>query len=151
MDAIEATALTVEAVLAPDPGTEDLFNINDNKFAFSPGQLSKLLNPKSLVVLEALGGLAGLEKGLRTNRHFGLSVDGAGLDGSVSFEEATGYKSGDKAEGVSVTPPASIPATDFRLLMTGSASSAIIGSRTRGEKLSSRSRGPLITTKFSFY
>ncbi|HYT45001.1 MAG TPA: hypothetical protein VEP90_21925, partial [Methylomirabilota bacterium] len=32
--------------LRPDPGTEDEFEVKDNKFAFSPGHLSKLLNPK---------------------------------------------------------------------------------------------------------
>ncbi|KAF9879095.1 p-type calcium ATPase [Colletotrichum karsti] len=74
--------------LTPDPGTEDMFNAKSDKFAFSPGQLSKLLNPKSLNAFYALGGLAGLEKGLRTNRKTGLSVDENTVDGTVSFEEA---------------------------------------------------------------
>jgi Ca2+-transporting ATPase len=34
--------------LKPDPGSEKDFDVQDNKFAFSPGQLNKLLNPKSL-------------------------------------------------------------------------------------------------------
>jgi Ca2+-transporting ATPase len=74
--------------LSPDPGTEDDFKVEDNSFAFSQGQLNKLLNPKSLAAFHALGGLAGLEKGLRTDRKAGLSVDESDLDGTVSFEEA---------------------------------------------------------------
>ena len=64
-----------------------MYVIPDNKFAFSPGQLSKLLNPKSFDAFYALGGLAGLEKGLRTNRETGLSVDETSLDGAVAFED----------------------------------------------------------------
>ncbi|DAA73520.1 TPA_exp: Calcium-transporting ATPase [Trichophyton benhamiae CBS 112371] len=75
--------------LKPDPKTEDDFEVENNKFAFSPGQLNKLLSPKSLSAFYALGGLAGLEKGLRTNRSTGLSIDETVLDGTVSFEEAT--------------------------------------------------------------
>ncbi|KAF4542244.1 ATPAse P-type K/Mg/Cd/Cu/Zn/Na/Ca/Na/H-transporter [Lasiodiplodia theobromae] len=75
--------------LKPDPGTEHTFEVEDNKFAFSPGQLSKLYNPKSLGAFHALGGLNGLVKGLRTDRKSGLSLDEENLDGHVSFEEAT--------------------------------------------------------------
>ena len=74
--------------LKADPGTETDFEVEDNRFAFSPGQLGKLLNPKSLSAFYALGGLSGLEKGLRTDRVAGLSVDEKHLDGSVSFETA---------------------------------------------------------------
>ncbi|KAK5258547.1 plasma membrane calcium, partial [Exophiala xenobiotica] len=74
--------------LKPDPGKEEDFKVEDNRFAFSPGQLNKMINPKSLAAFHALGGLAGLEKGLRTNRNSGLSVDELGLDGTVDFEEA---------------------------------------------------------------
>lgn len=34
--------------LKPDPGTEADFEVDNNKFAFSPGQLAKLYNPKSV-------------------------------------------------------------------------------------------------------
>jgi P-type Ca2+ transporter type 2C len=47
----------------------------DNKFAFLPGQVSKLLNPKSLSAFCALGGLVGLEKGLRPDQRYVLSAD----------------------------------------------------------------------------
>lgn len=73
--------------LQPDPGSEGEFQVTDNKFAFSPGQLNKLINPKSLAAFYALGGLTGLEKGLRTNRSSGLSSDELALDGTVSFQE----------------------------------------------------------------
>ncbi|KKY28672.1 putative p-type calcium atpase [Phaeomoniella chlamydospora] len=77
-----------ETALVPDPSTESDFEVEDNKFAFSPGQLNKLINPKSLSAFHALGGLTGIEKGLRTNRHSGLSVDETTLDGTVSFEDS---------------------------------------------------------------
>ncbi|KAK3314088.1 hypothetical protein B0H66DRAFT_371380 [Apodospora peruviana] len=64
-----------------------MFVTKDNKFAFSPGQLSKLFNPKSYDAFYALGGLKGLETGLRTNRETGLSVDETTVDGNVTFEE----------------------------------------------------------------
>ena len=78
-----------EDALKPDPGTEADFQVVDNKFAFSPGQLGKLLNPKDYAVFHALGGLDGIEKGLRTDRFAGLSVDETQLDGTVSFANAT--------------------------------------------------------------
>lgn len=78
--------LDLADALTPDPGTEDMFKVDDNKFAFSPGQLSKLLNPKSLHAFFAIGGIEGLEKGLRTNRSTGLSVDESALDGHVDFK-----------------------------------------------------------------
>lgn len=77
-----------EEALKPDPGTEADFNVADNKFAFSPGELNKLINPKNLSAFHAVGGLSGLEKGLRADRRSGLSVDETSLEGSVSFEAA---------------------------------------------------------------
>ncbi|KAH7132844.1 hypothetical protein EDB81DRAFT_806577 [Dactylonectria macrodidyma] len=75
--------------LTPDPGTEDMFRVQNSGFAFSPGQLSKLLNPKSLNAFYALGGVEGLAKGLRTDLKSGLSVDEESLDGEVTFEDVT--------------------------------------------------------------
>lgn len=74
--------------LKADPGTESDFRVEDNKFAFTPGQLSKLFNPKSHAAFHAVGGLRGLEKGLRTDRFAGLSLDEKQLDGTVSFDQA---------------------------------------------------------------
>ncbi|KAH7137229.1 hypothetical protein B0J13DRAFT_597030 [Dactylonectria estremocensis] len=73
--------------LTPDPGTEDMFRVQNSRFAFSPGQLSKLLNPKSHNAFYALGGVEGLAKGLRTDLKSGLSADEASLDGEVAFED----------------------------------------------------------------
>ncbi|KAK9793133.1 putative Calcium-transporting ATPase [Seiridium cardinale] len=75
--------------LKPDVGKEADFEVENNPFAFSPGQLSKMFNPKSLAAYYALGGLKGIEKGLRSNRDSGLSVDEKKLEGSVSFEDVT--------------------------------------------------------------
>ncbi|KAL8957992.1 MAG: hypothetical protein Q9193_004864 [Seirophora villosa] len=80
--------LNDEEALMPDPGTEADFDVKDNKFAFSPGQMNKMLNPKSFSAFHALGGLKGIEMGLRTDRFTGLSVDETILDGSVSFDAA---------------------------------------------------------------
>lgn len=77
-----------EEALTPDPGTEADFERENNKFAFTPGQLGKMFNPKSLGAFHALGGLRGLEKGLRTDRQSGLSVDEEDLNGTVTFEDA---------------------------------------------------------------
>ncbi|KAH9437191.1 hypothetical protein MCOR02_000847 [Pyricularia oryzae] len=55
--AIGAPPVDVDAALRPDPGTEADFKVDNNPFAFSPGQLGKLLNPKSLDAFRALGGL----------------------------------------------------------------------------------------------
>ena len=74
--------------LKPDLDTEGDFQVEDNKFAFSPGQLGKLHSPKSLAAFHALGGLKGLEKGLRTDRTFGLSLEEKLLMGNITFDEA---------------------------------------------------------------
>ncbi|KAL7622524.1 plasma membrane calcium [Parahypoxylon ruwenzoriense] len=79
-----------ESALKPDNGKEADFEVENNPFAYSPGQFTKMFNPKSLSAFYQLGGLVGMEKGLRTNRDTGLSMDEKHLDGQVSFEEATG-------------------------------------------------------------
>ncbi|KAF6836517.1 calcium p-type atpase [Colletotrichum musicola] len=82
-----------ENALTPDKGSEGDFKAENNPFAFTPGQLNKLFNPKSLSAYYALGGLAGIEKGLRSDRKAGLSLDEVHLDGYVSFSDATGHTS----------------------------------------------------------
>lgn len=88
-----ANIMNDEEALKPDPGTEADFDVVDNKFAFSPGQLNKLINPKSLSAFHALGGLTGIEKGLRTDRRTGLSVDETYLEGSMSLDSVKGLRS----------------------------------------------------------
>lgn len=85
------TAAGEADALEPNPGEESLFVVEHNPFAFSPGQLSKLIEPKSIPALQALGGMEGLEHGLRTNSQSGLSVDETRLTGVVTFQEATGH------------------------------------------------------------
>ncbi|KAL8329755.1 hypothetical protein RB597_005163 [Gaeumannomyces tritici] len=74
--------------LKPDLGKEESFLVADSPFAFSPGQLSKMFNPKSLSAFYELGGLKVLEEGLQTDRKAGQSLDELNMGGSVSFEEA---------------------------------------------------------------
>ncbi|KAF5867308.1 plasma membrane calcium [Aspergillus alliaceus] len=80
--------VSVADALNPDARNEHDFIVEDNKFAFSPGQLNKMQNPKSLAAFQALGGLHGLERGLRTDLTAGLSVDEGHLEGTISFQEA---------------------------------------------------------------
>lgn len=101
--------------MKPDKGREEDFQVEENPFAFSPGQLTKMFNPKSLSAFYTLGGLRGLEKGLRSNRTTGLSTDERHLDGKVSFDDATGSESSKLAnEGISS------PDTPIRRKTTGS-------------------------------
>lgn len=95
-----------ENALKPDQGKEDEFVVENNPFAFSPGMMGKMFDPKSLSAFWKLGGLAGIEKGLRSNRTTGLSVDETNLIDSVSFEAATS-RSANKAltEGVAPSSP----------------------------------------------
>ncbi|GAB1315925.1 plasma membrane calcium [Madurella fahalii] len=93
--------------LKPDQGKEDDFKVVDNPFAFSPGMLNKMFDPKSLSAFWKLGGLAGIEKGLRSNRKTGLSLDETSLAGSVSFEDATRHVSNKAVTEGSSTSPAS--------------------------------------------
>ena len=88
--------------------------MENNPFAFTPGQLNKLLNPKSLSALVALGGPRGIERGLRTSFTAGLSIDEQRLDGKVTFDEAT---STEKKAAYSESPVSSedaLPAHDVK-------------------------------------
>ena len=81
--------MSSEEALRPDKTNAEDFKVENSPFAFSPGQLNKTLNPKSLAAYRALGGIYGLEQGLRTDLVAGLSVDETSLEGNVSFQEAT--------------------------------------------------------------
>lgn len=80
-----------DALNADTPEAAADFKVENNKFAFSPGQMTKLLNPKSFAAFYALGGLRGLEKGLRTDCAAGLSLDERHLDGTITFEQAVDF------------------------------------------------------------
>jgi Ca2+-transporting ATPase len=104
------TVMNDETALKPDQGNEDDFKVENNPFAYTPGMLNKMFNPKSLAAFYKLGGLAGMEKGLRSDRHAGLSMDEAHLEGAVSFDEAT-RQAHEKAKDEAVTEPKQAPAT----------------------------------------
>ena len=87
-----ATPFDASEALRPDPGTESSFKVEDNPFAFSPGQLNKLFNPKSLQAFRALGGLKGIERGLQTNVTTGLSVDETAVAYTISYDHAVNDK-----------------------------------------------------------
>lgn len=72
--------------LQPGPSGESDFEVANKKFAYSVDQLNKLLNPKNFGALGALGGLYGLEKGLRTDVRSGLSIDETVLDDTTNFD-----------------------------------------------------------------
>ena len=90
-----------DSALNPDAGTEQDFTVENNPFAFTPGQLNKMFNPKNLPAFYQLGGLRGLEKGLRSDRKSGLSADETRLEGAVSFEHATAKHDKAVTEGAS--------------------------------------------------
>ncbi|KAF3926267.1 hypothetical protein ABW20_dc0106181 [Dactylellina cionopaga] len=48
-----------------------------------------MLNPKSLAAYQALGGIFGISKGLKTDPRTGLSVDETFIDSPINFNEAT--------------------------------------------------------------
>ncbi|ORX97019.1 hypothetical protein BCR34DRAFT_607443 [Clohesyomyces aquaticus] len=77
--------------LRPDPGTEVDFEVENNPFAFSPGQLNKLLSPKSLPAFQALGGLEGIARGLKSDTRAGLSVDESTVPWKITFDEAVNH------------------------------------------------------------
>ena len=81
--------LSPEEALKPYKNDQKDFDVANNPFAFSPGQLNKTLNPKSLAAYRALGGLRGLERGLKTDVIAGLSIDEVSILEKISFEEAT--------------------------------------------------------------
>ena len=88
-----------DEALKPDPGTEGDFERDNNPFAFTPGQVNKMLNPKSLGAFHALGGLQGLARGLKTSVGSGLSVDERNVSGKITFEEAVVSPPESKEEG----------------------------------------------------
>jgi len=85
-----------ENPLKPDPGHEAAYKVANNMFAFSPGHLDKMFQPKSIQALKAMGGIEGLEKGLQTDVKAGLSVDEGALSTRVTFADVTGREDENK-------------------------------------------------------
>lgn len=88
--------------LTPDARYANDFIVKKNKFAFSPGQLNKMINPKSLAAFTALGGLEGLVHGLRSDLATGLSLDESSLPGRVSVDGVSQTSFDDPSNGDSV-------------------------------------------------
>ncbi|RSL43909.1 hypothetical protein CEP54_014901 [Fusarium duplospermum] len=101
-----------EVSLRPDPGTEDDFKVDNSPFAFSPGQLNKLLNPKSLAAFRALGGLNGIVAGLQTDVTSGLSAEETAVRKNVTFEEATGWQTTTQSASTTTKEPMNEPFGD---------------------------------------
>ncbi|KAI0965792.1 calcium-translocating P-type ATPase [Xylaria arbuscula] len=93
-----------ESALRPDPGTEPDFEVEDNPFAFSPGHLNKLFNPKSLLAFRALGGLPGIRYGLQTDINAGLSLDETSVRTRVTFDQVV-RRTSDKFEELLARSP----------------------------------------------
>ncbi|KAF2831086.1 calcium-translocating P-type ATPase [Ophiobolus disseminans] len=84
----------------------------NNPFAFTPNQLNKLLNPKSLAAYQALGGIEGIAAGLQTDLYSGLSLDESIAPRYISFEEATNPHSPTKEKDSSRPPRDGTPFED---------------------------------------
>lgn len=98
----EIDDVPLSEALNPDPQHARDFEVQDNRFPFSPGQLNKMLNPKSLAAYHALGGVAGLGKALRTDLKSGLSGDETKLHGNLVYvPETSSYDLLDEAAGSS--------------------------------------------------
>ncbi|SPO05053.1 probable calcium P-type ATPase [Cephalotrichum gorgonifer] len=103
--------------LTPDKGHEADFVVENNPFAFTPGQMNKMLSPKSLSAFYKLGGLAGIEKGLHSDRKTGLSSDETRVPGRITFDEAVRWAEadadrtplGDSKEGGDAASAISVP------------------------------------------
>lgn len=88
----EKPGLDPDFVITPEAGQEDDFRVDNNPFAFSPGQLNMLMHPNSLNVFSTLGGLDGIVCGLQSDTTAGLSADETTALGTISFDEATTAK-----------------------------------------------------------
>ncbi|KAF3930752.1 hypothetical protein ABW19_dt0210570 [Dactylella cylindrospora] len=102
-----------DEALKPDLGTEDDFKVDNNPFAFTPGHLNKMLNPKSLAAYQALGGVNGIAKGLKTDLHSGLSLDETTISSPITFNEAVSSGEEDqKKSGYETSQSIHLPHSD---------------------------------------
>ncbi|GKT93896.1 calcium-translocating P-type ATPase [Colletotrichum tofieldiae] len=89
--------------------------IENNKFAFTPTQLHKLITARNLSALRRFGGLPGLAAGLRTDLAAGLSVDETSLEGTIPFEEAVAAGEAHRSAEITPLPPPSQHDHGFKL------------------------------------
>ena len=90
---------------------QDSADVDPAPFAFKPFALASMLDPKNLEVLEGLGGVQGLLKGLGTNRRRGLGrkalIKNASSDGRPGVGEGVPSQRHDREglPGIVVTAP----------------------------------------------
>jgi P-type Ca2+ transporter type 2C len=87
---------------------QDSADVDPAPFAFKPFALASMLDPKNLDVLEELGGVQGLLKGLGTNRHRGLRglIKNASSDGRPGAGEGASQRHDREGlPGIVVTAP----------------------------------------------
>ncbi|KAK3292240.1 uncharacterized protein B0H64DRAFT_426413 [Chaetomium fimeti] len=113
----------------PDPEENGDVNTEDSPFSLTPAQLSKLLEPDAITTLQALGGLRGLERGLRTDTRAGLSTDETRIhdDGSVETPTPT-------------TPTPLTPATPKPLLSKATAAASPSSNQHSNQPFTDRRR-----------
>jgi Ca2+-transporting ATPase len=89
---------------------KDSADIDPAPFAFKPFDLASMLDPKNLEVLESLGGIQGLLKGLGTSRIHGLG----GKNGSSDSRPGAGEGASQRhdREGVGAPPGIVVTAPD---------------------------------------
>ncbi|KAL4799338.1 hypothetical protein BDV19DRAFT_385585 [Aspergillus venezuelensis] len=72
----------------PGPAKDTDINLDDGRFAFTPVELSEMFSRKDIGMFRRIGGLRGLERGLRTNIQTGLCPEEAfSRDSRVLCEE----------------------------------------------------------------
>ncbi len=111
----EGDDLSAEEALRPDKNDVNVVEVANNPFAFTPRQLNKLLNPKSLAAYRALNGIRGLERGLQTDVVAGLSVDEVLISEKVGFEDATHCKKTNKAPDAGIKIAQDVLVTDHQV------------------------------------
>jgi hypothetical protein len=75
--------ISLKEALRPDKGQKMDFQVKNNLFGVTPGQLNKLLNLKSLTEYEALNGFSGIVRYLRVDFAAGFNADETRLKGTV--------------------------------------------------------------------
>jgi len=94
----------VQKTSKPDTQREEDFQVEDNASAFTPGQLNRLLDPKSLTKDYALA-VADLEEGLRTERKSGLSADESETHETIALEESANTTLASRDHEVDLSSP----------------------------------------------
>jgi len=84
---------------------QDSSDVDPTPFAFKPYTLASMLDPKNLDILEELGGIQGLLKGLGTNRIRGIGGNALTKIVSSGSRRSQGVKEPSTLPGIVVTAP----------------------------------------------